>query len=398
MIDVVNKVYESKGKVDLVILSEYVRTKNKGLKMAYVAKIYGHPSTNANIGEYVSTVRNKSLLRKIIEAGVKIQGMGFNEGTEIMQTVSEAEELVKDISAGRQNESDLRNYNGEDQIVFANTLYEELEEQLRNTENAGTTRDTGIAKLDEMTGGFILGQLNLISGIPGMGKSSFIRTLIYRLYKKYKTKSLYLMFEETPTNVLRKLKEKTDKFKDPNYLNFYLPKKHVYESVEWIESKMLEAKLKFGIDMVFIDHLDDIYRMEDGKSEEQSIRHAVKALKKFAVRNEMIVFLIAHVQKKKDEGRPKMSDLKGSASLQGEPDNIIFVHRIPDISDNGEPMFGRDGEPSSKLNLAKLYLDKNREGGIKGYVTMAFDLERGLYYDYLHSQRTPEPTTQRIKF
>ncbi len=137
--------------------------------MAYLGSLAADTYSVANVVHYAEIVRERSVLRSLIAAGHDIGEMGYRpEGRSPGELVDEAEKKVFEIrERGARGKS---HYLALDALV---TRAEDRLEKLRKDPNAYTGLMTGFTELDRLTSGLQAGDLVIIAGRPGMGKTSF---------------------------------------------------------------------------------------------------------------------------------------------------------------------------------------------------------------------------------
>lgn len=208
--------------------------------------------------------------------------------------------------------SDLQNYQGPDQIISSFDLDEIVKHSIDQPVIASR-----IPLLDyHLNGGFESGELITISGSPKTGKTLLAQSLtINFLNQDYK--SLWFQYEVTPKRFL-------DSF--PNIPMFYLPQHlHTY-NLDWLETRILEAIIKHGIKIVFIDHLH--YLFDIGKeSTSLHIGSIVRRLKQIAVKWNLVIFLLCHMKKVSFDKEPSDEDIRDSSLIGSESDTVLIIWR-----------------------------------------------------------------------
>lgn len=218
--------------------------------------------------------------------------------------------------AQKRKEETLKNYKGDDQIVEFSEIYEEQ----RGFDPEFIS--TGWKEVDEALGGGLRkGQLTVVSGFTGNGKTSWCFDMT-RNMKDVKT--LWLPFEEPAEELAQKLH-----IWKKECINFYTPRKIVEENspdiFAYIYDRVLEAKIKFGIEVVFIDNLQFI--MTGSGTDYDKTALLVSNLKKMASRLDVSVVLIAHLRKSKDgiHRMPTFEDITGSSDTVKLANKVIAV-------------------------------------------------------------------------
>lgn len=293
---------------------------------------------------------------------------------EIKKQIWQKEQELKKQRKIKEAREALKNYKGDDRVVWFGDYYQEIKTQKKDKV---FTVNSGFESLDDLLLGFRQGQLNIITGLTSQGKTLFAKNLMRNITEQ-KTQSLMFLFEVPAENLMRDIIDdmENDNDLDENFIHFFLPRRHQPKNVKWVEDRIVESKLKNDTKVVFIDHLDYIYTVPRGDSEERAVRETVYTLKNLAVREKLIIFLLAHVHRTQKGGeRPHIWNLKYSSAIEQASDDILVIHRFPDRDefDPKKPMTDDMGEYSYRQNLAKIYLDKNRDEGNVGNIGVKYD-------------------------
>lgn len=219
---------------------------------------------------------------------------------------------------------------------------------------------------DALLGGFAAGDLIVVAGQSGHGKTTIIQDWSVTLAsggqsKKDKLPALWFSYE-----VLAKpLWQKFQGMGADNDTPIYMPRFNESGDTEWVVDVILRAIDKWGIKVVAIDHLGFLRPPKGNYSNAaDAITHTVRALKKIAVQKGLIIMLPVHVRKTVSKV-PDLNDIRDSLGIAQEADTVFFIGREKD--DSGLP-----------TQQAKLWLVKNRASGIS--VNALFDFEFGRYY------------------
>ncbi len=202
-------------------------------------------------------------------------------------------------------------------------------------------------------GGVKNGNLIVISGSTGMGKTFLAQNLTYNFLKQGFL-SLWFSFEVLYEDLMEKFIEIG--LKETNLI--FVPFKTPTGSIEWIEQKINEAQDKM-IKFVFIDHLGFLTSRKIIKDFGSSPNYAAylqaicRELKHIAVERKLIIILMTHA--KKIEGEMELSDIKDSSGIAQESDLTFLVEREKTLSQGDNDDF----TPYSRIKLSK-----NRPRGI----------------------------------
>ena len=213
-------------------------------------------------------------------------------------------------------ETKLREYSGEDRIVQADELLREVKAEGRRRGGV----PTGLKSLDKTLGGFYSGQLIVVSGTTGHGKTTLCQTFTYTLVAQ-NIKPLWFSYELDSEDFL-------EQFDEMALPRFYLPKKLTGRTTEWLDQRIWEAKLKYGVGAVFIDHLHYLVDLAKTHNISFDVGAVVRNLKRLAVRHNLIIFLIAHTSKTKPDAELGLGDTRDSSFIEQEADTVLYVWRL----------------------------------------------------------------------
>lgn len=259
--------------------------------------------------------------------------------------------------------------NEDTEIEQAQVLHisEAAERQVVDSDNAFSV---GMPPFDDaLLGGFSPGDLIVVSGKPGMGKTTLIQNWTTVLAKGIQKKSgeeqdklpaLWFSYEVLVRPLWKKFKEINADEDTP----IFIPSFNESGSVEWVEKMIMEGIKKYGVKVIAIDHQGFLKPPRGEYSNNaEAITQTVRFLKQLAVRHGLIIMLPAHV--KKTHGKQlEMDDLQSSGGIAQEADAVFFIERMKD-----------GGERSER---AKIWMDKNRKTG--NIASGVFDYKFGRYW------------------
>lgn len=255
---------------------------------------------------------------------------------------------------------------------------------------------SGFAQLDELIGGFYEGELTVIGGRPGIGKTSLILSIILSLLKNHIPVALYSleltrealidrlvsMKKKIPITLLRagKLTDKEYDKIDKGLLE--LSKSNLYfidgaifspENFSDMLSYLVNEK---GIRILFIDYLQLMISNRQRRNREQEVSELMKFLKSFALEYKIPVIITSqmnrYVEWRGGAKRPILSDLRESGTIEEIADKVLFIYRAEAY---GIPM---DEEGNSTASKAELIVAKNRLGPA-GDLILFYNKNFGLF-------------------
>jgi replicative DNA helicase len=249
-------------------------------------------------------------------------------------------------------ETELAVYHGEDEVLPAYTLGIQAARERQGKK----TLSTGLSSLDKLIGGFEPGQLVDIIGPTGMGKTTTGQTFTYHLVDQDQ-KTLWFSYEMDTLDFLEKF--------HPGHLScIFMPKRMTKNTLLWIEDRIMEAKLKYGVTAVFIDHLHYLVDMNPRLNLSSQVGVVVRHLKQLAVTHKVVLFLLCHTVKVTADEEPGLGFARDSSFVEQEADTVLYVWR--------------DSKDDGKTTILKVA--KNRK---KGIVNKRIPLTYcdGRYYD-----------------
>lgn len=223
-----------------------------------------------------------------------------------------------DGAALARRESDIVTYQGPDRVISSRDFWAEEDSKPPSIERQ---YKSGIPSLDRGTEGFETGEVWVVSGPPKHGKTTLCDT-IGRNFIRSGVNCLWFSFEVTPKKFL-------SKYKMPGSPIVYIPRERVANNLEWLESKVHEAKLKYDCRVVFIDHLHFVAELNQlMKNSSIYIGGVMRFLKQdIALKHNVCVFLVAHLQKIAFDKEPDESDMRDSSFISQEADGTLMVYR-----------------------------------------------------------------------
>lgn len=267
----------------------------------------------------------------------------------------------------RKLEDQLVNYQGDDRIVRSDELAAQLDIE------TSTAQMTGVPSLDRILGGVEAGEMVIVSGPTGEGKTTLLMTITANMAAK-DIPSLWFTLEVTPKSFIQKIK-KACKDKLPL---FYLPNRNTDNQLEWLEQRIIEAKTKHDVKVVFIDHVHQIFSLHRVKSNSVSLEigDMVGKIKQIAIDHHLVIFLIAHTRDngERPDAEPRKEEIRDSGLISRLADSIILVWRIRNDEDLETKRRPKDlGEMDTR---AKVRIVKNRREGKLG--TFLMNHEEGM--------------------
>lgn len=260
-----------------------------------------------------------------------------------------------------------KEYTGEYELVWSQDTLAEIKDRPRRT-----SHKSGVAELDDLTGGFRPQQLVGIGAQSGHGKTAFGLWLL----KQYEALNPVLLPLEQSSEELIEQRYENGQFV-PNYLS---PKKHsAFVNPDWIEERIVEAIAKHNSKMVMLDHMGYIEAGDDYRREGEHLRieKKLQAIKHLAIKWNVVVVILIQLSQLEEEVAPQLRNLKGSSAIRQECDKIVLLWRNNNKS----------GKARIYDNKVLISLQKNRFDGKNGNIGSQFNSKSG---DYVFTLETKE--------
>ena len=379
--------------VDESIKSSEDRDKTGGL--AYLGALAQNTPSAQNIRRYAEIVRDRAIMRKLVEAGAEISDSALNPaGKDIGQILDEAESKVFQIA-----ESGVRGQQGFHDIQQLLTRVMERVETLYQRDNPLdiTGVPTGYHDLDQRTSGLQGGDLIIIAGRPSMGKTALALNIAEHVAVENRLPVAVFSMEMSGTQLAMRMlgsighldqhKLRTGRLTDEdwNRLTNAVGKLHdapihIDESAA-INALELRARARrlhrqYGkLGLIVIDYLQLMSSTGDSEDENRATQISAMSRSLKALAKELDVPVVALSQlnrglEQRPNKRPVMSDLRESGAIEQDADLILFIYR-DEVYNDSTPDKG----------IAEIIIGKQRNGPI-GTLKLTFLGEYTRFENY----------------
>jgi replicative DNA helicase len=341
--------------------------------LAYLGTLARDTPTAANVRAYAQIVRERALLRRLIEAGRAITASVFSEqGLSARELVDRAEAKVFEIA-----ELGARSGSGIVRVsALLPPLIDKIDEWHTNPDKLRGLA-TGFADFDRLTGGLRGGDLVIIAGRPSMGKTTLaVNMAEYAAVSPDSKASVAIFSMEMPSEqlVTRMLSSighvplnsiRTGRVSDDDWVRITAATHQLSEARIFIDespaltptelrARARRLKREHGLDLIVVDYLQLMQvpgTQENRATEIAEISRGLKALAK-----ELSVPVLALSQlnrsvEQRTEKKPVMSDLRESGALEQDADMILLIYRDEVYDKN-----------TTKKGMAEIDLAKHRNG------------------------------------
>jgi replicative DNA helicase len=389
---------------DLVTVVEHLASTGQ-LELAgdkeYLAELVKNTPGAANILYYAQIVRDKSILRSLIQASNEVMETAyFPQGKDIREVLDVAESKI--MSIAEHGEGKERQYKTMDVLLEA--AINKIDE-LFNTEGTITGQATHLTDFDELTSGLQKGDLIIVAGRPSMGKTTFSMNMAENIATKNNTPvavfSMEMPGEALAMRMISSIgridagRMRTGKLQQEDWPKLnkaiqVLSQAKVYiddtpalmitelrararridkdirdlQRKEAIQAGVEEPERAVtGLGLIVVDYLQLMRGSAGAENRVNEISEISRGLKALAKELEIPVIALSQLNRSLEQRpnkRPVMSDLRESGAIEQDADLIIFIYRDevyhPDSEDKG---------------VAEIILGKHRNGAL-GTVRLTF--------------------------
>lgn len=273
----------------------------------------------------------------------------------IEKEISLTEDKIKQEEQRKRLEDIYKYYDEEDKVISSLEAKKNIDKLIKEGKEQVLIKSR-YRELDKIIDGFREGNLIVVSGPTGHGKTTWCQNVTENIIKD-DVKSLWFSYEVPVDEFLEKFEE--------NIPLFYLPKTLKSNTIVWIEQRIIESIVKFGTKVVFIDHLNyiiDTNTFDKSINSSYQIGVLMRELKKIAIRWKIVIFLMAHLKQPQIDKAPTLSDLRDSSFIAQESDYVFILWRK--IEENTIPPI--------LLDESILSVQKNRRTGKMGNIALDF--------------------------
>ncbi|GAB3182854.1 replicative DNA helicase [Nesterenkonia halophila] len=375
--DAIVDLYGRGEPADVVTISDHL-TKRQELQRAggpaYLHNLAQSVPTAANAAFYGEIVRERAILRRLVEAGTKIAQLGHTADGEVESIVDEAQAEIYNVAENRQSE---------DYVALSEVLVPTIDEIETNANHDGglTGIPTGFRDLDDLTHGFHGGQMIIVAARPAMGKSTlaldFARAAAVtngmtaaffslemgrnEIAMRLLSAEAKIQFQDLRKGDIRdddwdKMSLAVDKLNEVPLFIDDSPNMSLME----IRAKCRRLKQKNNLKVIVLDYLQLLSSGKRVESRQQEVSEFSRTLKLLAKELDVPIVALSQLNRgseQRTDKRPQVSDLRESGSIEQDADMVLLLHR-EEVYDKESP---RAGE-------ADIIVAKNRNGPTKDIV------------------------------
>ena len=345
----------------------------------YLTELSNGVPASTNIKYYADIVNKKHLLRKIIDAGSDISELGFKEEVEdVFEVLDQAEKRMMGING---------NMSGHAFTSLKDSLPEAWERLERLHENKGELRGvpTGFHDLDQYLSGLQKSDLIILAARPSMGKTTLALDIARQAAMNHGTPTVIFSLEMSTQQLVDRMLAAQSRVNAWNLRTGNLSAESEFSkirdsldslskapifvddlagnSIVRMRSVCRRIRAEHGIGLIIVDYLQLMSTSKNYDNMVNQVTEISRSLKALAKEFDVPVIALSQLSRAVESrgGRPRLSDLRDSGSIEQDADIVMFIHR----EDKGK-------DESEKTNIAEILIEKHRNGPV-GKVDLYFD-------------------------
>jgi replicative DNA helicase len=352
----------------------------------YLHTLIASVPTAANAGYYARIVRERAILRRLVEVGTRIVQLGYAGDGDADELVDRAEAEIYGVTDRRISE---------DYLPLAEIMPGALDEIEAISSRGGTLAGvpTGFADLDALTNGLHPGQMVVIAARPAMGKSALALDIARAASVKAGLTSVLFSLEMSRNEITMRLLSaearvplhamRTGQLGEDDWTRLARRMSEVVDaplfiddspnmSMVEIRSKCRRLKQRNDLKLVIVDYLQLMSSPKRVENRQQEVSELSRSLKLLAKELQVPVVALAQLNRGPElrtDKRPLLADLRESGSIEQDSDVVILLHR--------EDAYERE---SPRAGEADLIVAKHRNGPT-ATVTVAFQGHYSRFVD-----------------
>ncbi len=393
--------------IDLLSLSSRLTEKSEleaAGGSAYLAELTASVPSSTNLRHYAEIIQKKHLMRNLIEASEYLGELGYADAEDLENLMERAEKRIFEIT----QRSGVHTF-----IELKDTLGEAWERLDRLHKSGDELRGvpTGFKDLDSKLAGFQKSDLIILAARPSMGKTSLALDIARMAATNHNVPvgifSLEMSSQQLVDRMLAaesrvdawklrtgklnaadefsKIRDSLDRLsKAPIYIDDQ-PANNILK----MRSVARRLKSEKGLGMIIVDYLQLMAPTQARHSDNlvQQVTEISRSLKHLARELDVPVLALSQLSRAVEQrgGRPRLSDLRDSGSIEQDADVVMFIHR--------EDKYKED---SDRPNIAEILIEKHRNGPT-GKIELYFDEKKATFMsleksDFSDFERTAKAT------
>jgi replicative DNA helicase len=377
--------------IDLLTLSARLNEKNQLDQIGgtnYLTELVNLVPSSANAEHYAEIVQKKYIMRQLIEASEHISMLGYEEAEDLSTLLDMAEKKIYEVTQGKTSNKfiEIKDALGE--------AWERLD-KLHKSKDEMRGVPTGFKDLDNKLSGLQKSDLIILAARPSMGKTSFALDIARQAAIKHNVPVVIFSLEMSNQQLVDRMmaaEAKVDAWKlrtgglklDSDFERIrdsldVLSKAPIFvddqpaNNIMKMRGVVRRLKNERGIGLVVVDYLQLMAPVNSKNNDNlvQQVTEISRSLKHLAREFDIPVLALSQLSRAVEQrgGRPRLSDLRDSGSIEQDADVVMFLHREDKYK-----------EESEKTNIVEVLIEKHRNGPT-GMTSLYFEQSRSSFMD-----------------
>lgn len=382
--DAIQKIFSNGDPVDTVSIITKLKEMNQLDRVggaAYITELIETVPAAGNAMYYAGQVRDKATLRGLIHAADDIAEIGYSDPESVDEALDQAEKVFQATQAPSAQKF----------RPIGTALHEAWERFEHLTENPDDKRGvpSGFTALDNVLAGFQKSDLIILAARPSMGKTTFALDIARNAALLHGASVGIFSLEMSDQQLVDRMLAAESGVDSWKLRTGRLSNDSEYESLQNAMQKLNKAPIhiiddadmnivkmrsatrrlmnEHGVDLLIVDYLQLMSPTATKHSDSmvQQITEISRSLKILAKEMNIPVIALSQLSRAVEQrgGKPRLSDLRDSGSIEQDADVVMFIHR--------EDKMNRDKE-SERPNIAEIMVEKHRNGAV-GMAELYFD-------------------------
>jgi replicative DNA helicase len=370
------------------VLSVSARLKEKNLLeqaggMTYLTEVINAVPSSTNATHYANIVEKKYVMRELLRAAEQITTLGYEEEEDLHDILEKAEKSLYAVT----NKTGSHKF-----VALKDTLSEAWErlDHLHKTKDELRGVPTGYVELDNKLSGFQKSDLIILAGRPSMGKTALALDIVRKAAINHKVPVAIFSLEMSSQQLVDRMlsaESQVDAWKIRTGHN--LSVEHDFKAIGDAISRLSAApiyiddapgnnilkmravarrlKNEKGIKLIVVDYLQLMVPTQTkfGDNLVQQVTEISRSLKHLARELEIPVLALSQLSRAVEQrgGKPRLSDLRDSGSIEQDADVVMFIHRESDQEQGGrkeEAEILIEKHRNGPTGIAKLFFDSKK--------------------------------------
>ena len=386
------ELHSKNSPIDVLTVSSRLKEKGELEQvggMAMLTELINTVPSSTSASHYAEIVQKKHIMRELLRAAENITSLGYEEELDLHDVLEKAEKSLYAVT----NKTGSHKF-----VALKDTLSEAWEriDHLHSTHGELRGVPTGFKDIDNKLAGFQKSDLIILAARPSMGKTSLALDIARKAAVDHKVPVAIFSLEMSSQQLVDRMlaaesrvdawKLRTghfdklsqqDDFKAINDAMGRLSEAPIYiddqpgNNILKMRAVARRLKNEKGLGLIIVDYLQLMVPTQAGRYNDnlvQQVTEISRSLKNLARELEVPVLALSQLSRAVEQrgGKPRLSDLRDSGSIEQDADVVMFIHRESDADQGG------------RKEEAEILIEKHRNGPT-GMVKLSFDSKKTTF-------------------